>query len=232
MQLVRRLALVAVLALVGGIVLSGCRSEPRVAAYVGDTKFTVDQVDAVMSQLDKINAGRDPAQQAPTGRQFVVSLMVYGELAQRLIDQKGLTPAKGGVEAVSSSFDVPADGPYAQLFGNYLNRFGAVRLGPGSDAAPSREQVLRYYHAGVDAGVYPAGVSDDEVVQKLSTAPDAVKDLAAQHLLDEAGKQNHLVVNPRYAPLTLPFLIADQNGNRLAALPFVGSDDPFVTEAR
>jgi hypothetical protein len=231
MQLVvRRLAVVAVLALVGGIALSGCRSEPSVAAYVGDRKITVDQVNSIVDGVNKINEGRDPAERLRMSRQMVLSFMIYSDLAQRLLDEKGRPAKSGDVELVGRSFGLPVDNAYVQLVGAYLNRVAALEDTPKA-APPTREQVLRYYHAGVDAQLFRPGVRDDEVVAKLTGVQTIAVDLAIQASLDDLGKRQHLKVNPRYAPLSMPLLMGDQDNPVLTRLPFASSGDPFVTDA-
>src|ERR1044071_3666208 len=125
MQRVRRGALVAVLALVGAVVLTGCRSEPGIAAYVGSEKITIDQVDAVVDAVDKVNAQRTTENDPPPiaiSRQRVLALMVYGDLAKQLMDQKSLQEAGNSVDLVASNYGLPGDHPYTQLLGHYLNR--------------------------------------------------------------------------------------------------------------
>src|SRR5688572_15259376 len=98
MQRTRRMALLAVLALAGGLVLAGCRSEPKVAAYVGGTRYTVADVSAMTSRINKVNAEREASaaaaksreelaavpRQVPVGGDLVLGLMVYGDVAGRL----------------------------------------------------------------------------------------------------------------------------------------------------
>jgi hypothetical protein len=236
MQLVRRLALVAALALVGGIALSGCRSEPGVAAYVGDKKITMDQVDAVVDQIEKINESRagsqDPAlQPLRVTRQSVLSMMVYGEVAQRLLAEKHLTPKSGNVAKASRGYSLPMENAYAQLVGAYYDRFLALQATTG-DTKPTREQYVRYYHALADRNIIEPGYTDDQAVRALSGIGSVAADIGAQQLIEEAAKRQHAVVNPRYAPLSLEVLVPLQNGSLApTTLPFAQSGDSFVTDS-
>jgi len=157
MQRVRRGALVAVLALVGALVLTGCRSEPGIAAYVGSEKITIDQVEALVDAVDKVNAGRTADVQpgpVPISRQLVLALMVYGDLAHQLVSDRSLTPNPQFVDVVARGYGIPPAHPYAQLLGNYLDSIDILGKNAGT-AAPSRDQILRYYRTGVDAQMFP-----------------------------------------------------------------------------
>jgi hypothetical protein len=232
MQRVRHLAVLAVLTLVGGLALAGCRSEPGVAAYVGTEKITVDRVDSVIAAVDKVNAQRTAETQPgpiPISRQLVLGLIVYGELEQQLITEKGLNADSGNIDAVAQTYGIPVDHPYAQLLGAYFDRFSVLRKNAGS-ATPSKEQILRYYHAGVAAQVFPAGASDDVVLANLNGA-GVTADLNVQAMIDELAKKQDVTVNPMYAELPMPVLIATQQGNVIAGLQFRRAGEPFVTDA-
>jgi hypothetical protein len=103
MQRVRRLSLVAVLAVAGLFGMSACRSQPNVAAYVGDKVITVDQVDAVADEY----LAQNPQAKSATGfmRQRVLSMMVFVEVAKRYAEEKHL-----GALAQDPAADVAAQG--------------------------------------------------------------------------------------------------------------------------
>jgi hypothetical protein len=233
MQRVRRGALVAVLALVGAFVLTGCRSEPGVAAYVGAEKITVDRVDALIDTVDRVNAERTadaPPGPIPVSRQLVLGLIVYGELADQLVHEKGLTPTADSVRLVTNGYGIPTDHPYAQLLSNYLDNVDILTKNAGT-AAPSKDQILRYYHAGVDAQMFTPGLSDNDVVSQGSQAQSVIGILNVQTMIDELAKKQHLTVNPRYAPLPMPILISDNQRATLTVVPFGPAGEPFVTDA-
>jgi hypothetical protein len=225
MQRVRRLALVAVLTLVGGLALTGCRSEPGVAAYLGAETVSVSEVDGVVEAVDQVNAGRGgEGQPAPiaTSRQLVLGMIVYSRLAQQVIAEKGLTSNTGTIEQASKVYGIPVDHPYAQLLGTYLDRFTTL-LPTARDYKPTHDELVRFYEAGVTAGAFPAGATDDDITQNLNNANVAAT-LGVQAMLDDAGKKRHLTVNPRYAPLPLPVLFS----NSVVGLQFAPTGEPFI----
>jgi hypothetical protein len=233
MQRVRRGALVAVLALVGASVLTGCRSEPGIAAYIGAEKITIDQVDAVVDAVDKVNAERTadaPPGPIPVSRQLVLGLIVYGKLAGQIVDEKSLTPTANSQQLVTNGYGIPAEHPYAALLIDYLDNVDVLTKNAGT-ATPSKDQILRYYHAGVDAQMFTPGLPDNEVVSQGSQAQSVISILNVQTMLDELGKRQHLTVNPRYAPLAMPVLISDNQRATLTVVPFAPAGEPFVTDA-
>jgi hypothetical protein len=232
MQRVRRLALVVVLVLVGGVILAGCRSQPGVAAYVGDKEYTVRQIDDIVDRIVKLNAQRAQEQSGqlpiPISRQLVLGLMVYGDLQAELLTQRGLSPSSGNVQGVASVYALPVGDLYTQLLGTYFDRFQVLRQSASGPEA-SRDQVLRFYRAGVDGGAFPAGVPDEQVVAGLNaTAVGA--EFAAQAVIEQAAKEKHIVVNPRYAPLPMPTLVSQQ-GPRIVLLPPAKTGESFVSGA-
>jgi hypothetical protein len=232
MQRVRRGALVAVLALVGAFVLTGCRSEPGIAAYVGSEKITIDQVDAVVDAVDKVNAGRTAEVRPgpiPISRQRVLALIVYGDLAEQLIATKKLADKGDFIERVGATYGLPINHPYAQLLGSYLNRIDVLRKNPDL-TPPSRDEILRYYGTLVGAQLYQGGLSDDEAVQQLNQPPVAA-DINIQKSIEDLGRKANLTVNPRYEPLPLPLVISVDQHAELTELPFAQTGNPFVTDA-
>ena len=66
MLLARRVVLVAVSAVLGGMALTGCRSEPTVAAYLDQKKITEADVDALIK--DATAAAALPEERGRTRR--------------------------------------------------------------------------------------------------------------------------------------------------------------------
>src|SRR5690349_10209192 len=119
MQRARRLASVAVVASLAVAGLSGCRSEPTVAAYVGDTKITEDRVNSV---YDEAQAAAVPAQQgeepAPQlTRAQVVRTLVSGEVLGAVAKARNLKlPADIGVDQAASDLRIAPSAEYVRLY--------------------------------------------------------------------------------------------------------------------
>src|SRR5690242_15564510 len=110
MQRARRLALVAVLALLGALALTGCRSEPSVAAYVGDQKIMVKDIDGVIDDLSGHQLQVNPAQFGDV-RQIILADLVFAEFGKRYADDKGWpapsSPDAQALQAAAVDLNVP-----------------------------------------------------------------------------------------------------------------------------
>jgi hypothetical protein len=208
MQRVRRVALVAALAVLGVASLAGCRSQPTVAAYVGTMKITEAQVnrivDSVKSQL--------PAGQLGTYRQRVVSWLVVGELARRLDRERGypLEPLdRQQYVDLAGQADpkVPAldDGRnlsrMAQVHGDWYAAVSAL-LGKAQPAQPTEEDKHAIFDYALARGELPAGTRYEDVIGSLNVAQVAPF-IGLRNELRDAATAAHLSVNPRYGPLVL-----------------------------
>jgi hypothetical protein len=88
MQRVRRTAVLAVLALTGVGVLTGCRSEPGVAIYVAKARYSQQRVDDLAQLLAQL-----PGQQTGDSRQSVVQWIVQRDIGKRIaVEQKWGAP--------------------------------------------------------------------------------------------------------------------------------------------
>lgn len=215
MQRAYRMALCAVLALLGGLALAGCRSEPSVAAYVGDARYTQHDVDRI---VNAVGSAEHPA--VTVNPQWVVRLLVTRDVARRLATEQHLTVPSADLATFSEVLRLPAGNEYAKLWAEVYSLQRA--LGATLQPAPiADDDLLRYYRAGVAAGIYPAGAPDDAVRANLSNATIAGR-LALRNLIAEAVVRQHVIVNPRFAPLAMPLLLQDSSTGRLyeVAVPF------------
>ncbi|MEU4569674.1 hypothetical protein [Micromonospora sp. NPDC023956] len=219
----RRLVAVASVA-VGLIALSGCRSEPGVAAYVGDQRITEDAVTRILDELRDDAGASTPEQPAteqpvpgqPTGqpgapgeqrlpsRGEVVSTLVLGEVCQRLSAEKGYRPQNQvPVEQVSQQLGYPTDTTYPQRVAQLYTCLSGVPA--GQPVAPTEQEMTDLVKAGKAAGAIPEEVTVEQATsqldgQQLRTA------LATRKTLAEAVQGYDVTVNPRYRPLSFPVL--------------------------
>src|SRR5690242_4751574 len=78
----RRVAFVAVLALMGGLALAGCRAQPGAAIYLGTARYTEKYVDELSDQITKLGYDRG------NGRQTVAQWLVVRDLGKRIVADK------------------------------------------------------------------------------------------------------------------------------------------------
>jgi outer membrane murein-binding lipoprotein Lpp len=246
MQRGRRLALVAVLFLVGGLALAGCRSQPGVAAYVGSKQYSVKQVEKIVKAVNKVADDRQAVldeatrqkRQAPdtaqvpsvrTDGRAVAGLLVLDDVAARLVKEKGLRTTPIDPALVAGTFSLDVGSEYVRLWASFFANYAAIR-----DQAPAvpltDEQVHRYYDAGVAAKAFRAGVAFDLARQSLANDKGAMAIFAAQGALDDAARRFNVSLNPRYGPLSMPVLFTiDQQGTQTpASLPAARPADAAV----
>jgi hypothetical protein len=196
MQRARRLALGALLILLGGLAVAGCRSEPSVAVYVGNVAYTNADVDRIVNPA----GGRTDAAVTVTP-QWVVRLIVTRDLAKQLAAEKNVTVEQVDVSGV---LQMPPSDEYAKLWSEVyaLQRalVGSVRPQPVSD-----EDLSRFYQAGVAAGLFRPDVPLPDLREALAGADVAWFGL--RNLIADAAATHHVTVNPRFAPLALPILV-------------------------
>jgi hypothetical protein len=220
MQRARRMALVAALALAAGLALTGCRSQPSVAAYVGDHRYTQADVDRIFNEVkDK------PEPAVPATRQRIVRLLVLRDLAKQVA-----TARKVQVKPIGADFgqvlNLPTDSAYVKLYQNFYELQSAL----GEVAQPAKatdDDLFGFYRAGVAAGVFPAGASDEVVRQQLGNNEGVMAVFGLRDLLAAEGDREHVRVNPRFGPLAMPQLQQDQQTGRVFELTV-----PFRADAK
>lgn len=239
MQRARRLTSIAVIAVLGATVLSACRSDSSVAAYLGDRKITEDEVSSVLDDArSKVPpsgqaAGATPQPGAPEvkapSRAQVVSTLVMREICQRLAAEKGFKPMEQApLEAVAGQLGLPPGARYVQIFAE----LDACRAGlpVTQTVAPTQRELMDIVARGRAAGVIPPDAKDQEAGQQLDG--DVLRRaLAMRNILAEATADTKITVNPRYRPLEYPVLTFSDNSPALVVS--IGHSGPdTVIDAR
>ncbi|WBB96231.1 MULTISPECIES: hypothetical protein [unclassified Solwaraspora] len=225
MQRVRRLASITVIALVGVAALSACRSQPGVAAYVGDEQYTEEQVTSLIDDMaDQLGeqADQQGAPPLPT-RQQVVSALVLADVCAQL-------DAPSGAQPVSpEQLGLPPASEYGQTASQAWTCI--VGLQAGGQVQPTREELFDLVEKGRAAGVIPDEVTDEEAAGQLD-GEQLRSSLAARDALADAVAEQDVTVNPRYRPLEFPVLsFQAPQGNVIAVgIPLGDGDSGTVSE--
>jgi hypothetical protein len=227
----RRLTASLAVGLVALAGVAGCRSDPSVAAYVGEEQVTVDELQtAVGTRLE------DPAlAQAATGREdeftrLVLTRLVTAELYDRVAQRYGVTVDDGDVQARLDELLAGEDPEtvYAQAAAQGVARadvFETVRQqllrqriaeSEGLAAVPSEEDLRAAYEeqapslAQVRLGYVnvPDQAAADAAVAALQADPAAYPAIAAQY----PGQATLPEVTTR-APEDVPGPLADVVGS-------------------
>jgi hypothetical protein len=217
MQPARRLALVAALAVAGGLALAGCRSQPQVAAYVGDRQYTNRDVEAYLTELKGLNLA------AGNTRQVILSSLVVRDVGGRVAADQKLSVAPADVAGTANALQLPSDSRVSRL----LAEANAVVQTLSEQAAPVQptEADQREVFAGLTyQGQLVSKFQKFESIRALLGQEQIGRGLAVRGLLNDAIAKYHVTVNPRYAPLQylLKVSVADESGavaTSLVAIP-------------
>jgi hypothetical protein len=229
MQRARRLALLAVLALVGTLALTGCRSQPSAAIYIGSTKYSVQYVDGLSEQLQKV-----PGFTRGEGRKNVTQWLVVRDLSQRMMADKHWPAPEADVAGATAQFQDalraggPSGGsqqaiesvrPLIRLYAQYEAYRGAVQQHV-TMATPTDADYADLYQRAKAAGLVPEGVDVAAYRQGLGAQNDQLfrANLGLRNLYGEAIKKVNVTINPRYAPAELT-LLHDQQNHPLVVVP-------------
>lgn len=202
--------LVAAASLVVGLVaLTGCRTEPGVAAYVGDQQITEDTVDSILDELRDSRAATEapelggPAPELPP-RSQVVSELVLGQVCDQVSADQGYQP-RGRVEPVqlAGQLGLPPESEYVQQLAALHTCLSGLPV--GEPAAPTEQELAEVIAAGRAAGVISPDTPDAEIARQLDV-PQLRNALASRRALAEAAGEHGVTVNPRYRPLEFPIL--------------------------
>ncbi|MGC5052640.1 hypothetical protein ACLQ2S_14425 [Micromonospora sp. DT48] len=214
----RRLAAVASVA-IGLVALTGCRSEPGVAAYVGDHRITEDAVTDIIDDASAKNpmpTGEDelPPGQGPQlpGRSQVVSTLVLTEICDRVSADKGYRP-QGQVDPaqVGRSIGLNPETGYVRQLAELYTCLSAIPI--GTPVAPTEQELIDLVAAGKRAGAVPPEVTVEQAAGQLD-GEQLRQALANRNALREAAETYDVTVNPRYRPLVFPVL--SFTGNTIA----------------
>jgi hypothetical protein len=223
----RRVLAVAAAAGLVLAVLTGCRSDPRVAAYLDGVTITEAQVDSMLAETQNAakndvqsNPGGNPSAAAPVPtRTAVVALLTTKEITKRVLADKGLSPKPESKAQLAQVFGVPVSTGYVDALAFVQGGIDALAEAVGAGFQASDADVRDVYNRAVASGL-EAGTFDqfkDVILQVPSLQPD----IAARNELAGGLANAHLTVNPRYAPLEYPvvLLISQQTGQSFVAVP-------------
>lgn len=239
----RRLIAVVAAALAAGV-LAGCRSEPGVAAYVGDVKVTEDRVTAVLADArTKLDAAiraqteAQPSQPAPAGstrvelpvnRQDVVNVLVGVEIVKAAAARENLAPADVPVDQLVNYIRLPEDTEFFRAYHEYSRYRTALESSNTTLKQPTeadlRDVFARFMAAGGAGPEVTFEVFQQQFIQgqNLQLVQSAV---TLRDRLAPVAAGADVSVNPRYRAELSLLDFADQQGGRhpLVVLPLTGS---------
>jgi hypothetical protein len=218
-------------------VLTGCHSDPRIAAYVGDATITEAQVDSVLSEavaaVDKDNEAtkNDPSatpEHAPT-RSDVVAALTANEITNRALTQLGITrgPSNQGQAGQESAL---LKTRYAAAVTSVQSGVNALANAADQNLQPSDADLRDVYDRAVAAGLATPG-QFDTIKPQLAQVEGLPQELDARNKLADRLTHEQLTVNPRYAPLDFPILtlVSQSTGQSFVAIALSLAKGPAGT---
>jgi hypothetical protein len=206
------------LAVLGGVALVGCQAQPGTAAWVGDTRFSDNQIEAdaaaIQADLDKAT----PPGQLRFGnaRVELVELSVFNALAGRYAAEQGITVPAPNYDASAAQFHLPASDPIVRLSAQ-KDAYQAALLPKATPVQPSEADLHAAYDSliqgGLDIGPYEA------VRPQLLTVPTLAPGLGLKAALGDAAQRYGIGVSPRYLPVQVPVADLGPTGVAVVALP-------------
>jgi hypothetical protein len=222
MQGVRRLASIAVIAVLGATVLAGCRSEPGVAAYLGAAEITEDRVTAIIAELREVGEAPSPT------RREVVTMLLLNQVCERLSADRGFPPRQQVTpEQVAQQFGYPAGSDWAREQARSYTCFSGLPV--DQQVAPTTEELADLVERGREAGFVPATMSDADAARQLDRE-QLRSALARRDLFNGALAGYDVTVNPRYRPLEYP-LLNFRAGVPAVSVPLGEGDSETVIDA-
>ncbi|HEX2358119.1 MAG TPA: hypothetical protein VHI50_16880 [Micromonosporaceae bacterium] len=224
----RRLCAALALAAVGVLALGACaKSSPSVAAYVGEKAFTKADVERAFDSVPEEQA----QQNAESIRDFIVSMMVVGEVTKRHAEANGKTVPEGDTKAVAQGAGLPADNPLVELQARYQAAVQFLQ----SEAKPAEpDNTLRHelFDQLTAKGVVNPGTTFDDVRSAIDSE-DLRHLVGVRNLLADLAERYHVRVNPAYGPLALQangVSIANGQAQVDVDIPVTIEGEQFVTD--
>ncbi|MFG2053571.1 hypothetical protein ACGFI9_06005 [Micromonospora sp. NPDC048930] len=238
----RRLFAAASVAALAVLSLAACgRSAPDVAAYVGDTRYSVDRVDEIYNDAQTQYADAVQSQRAQTGatpapeelrssvtRQDVLNLLVAVDLGKRLLAEKDIqAPDEVSPEQLQAQLQMPASAEYAKLWGEWVDISSALqeKLPP---ADLSDDAVMAVYHAIEKTGAIKSGLSVAQVREAFGEGGFVRSATALSSALREEAEKVDASINPKYGPIGVPSVVSTGQSLVFYSLPYINHDGPVT----
>jgi hypothetical protein len=202
--------------------LTGCRSSPTVAAYVGDKTVTEDNVTELIdgyvtwaqgqAEAQAKANGQDPeeakAQVEKPNRTQVVNYLVRGHLCEHARQKLNFT-----VEPT----EIPPD---SSELGKFAAQTQACEraLPPGEPVKPTEADAREIFNLGVANGIFDPN-SESEAIPSLMNSQDLADALGRKKALGDAIAGVPVTVNPKYGVVEVP-LASFQGGVPAVSVSF------------
>lgn len=238
----RRVIAAASVAALGVLSLAACgKSAPDVAAYVGDTTYSLDRVDAIYDDVQakygeavRREAGQAGASPSPeqlrsaVTRQDVVNLLVSLDLGKRVASAKNLqVPDEISPEQLEQNLRVPASTEYAKLWGEWIDLLQALNQQlPPADL--SDDSLMAVYDALAKTGAIQGGMSVADVRRAFGDGGFVRSATALSAALEEEADRVDVTINPRFRAVGVPSVVSTGQSLVFYSLPYINEEGPVT----
>ncbi|MEU8181887.1 hypothetical protein AB0B85_04685 [Micromonospora sp. NPDC049044] len=238
----RRVIVAASVAALGVLSLAACgRSAPDVAAYVGDTTYSLKRVDAIYADVQAkygdavrqqgAQAGATPSPEqlrSTVTRQDVVDLLISLDLGKRVVAAKNVQVTDQiTAEQIEQSLRVPATTEYAKLWAEWAD-LSAVLSQQLPPAELSDESLMAVYDALVKVDAIPAGMPVSDVRQAFGDGGFVRSATALSAVLEEEATRAKVSINPRFRAVGVPSTVNKGQTPVFYSLPYINEDGPVT----
>lgn len=212
MQRVRRLGSLALVVALGTIGLSGCRSAPTMAAYVGDGQYTQKRIDEMTDEVRDAIESLSPADRATVNlgplRQTLLVTVVMGDVAMKVADERGVNVPAADMTVVTDMLGIPEGSQLARAivktdFAKALAETQtamAALLAATPSIQPSESDQREVHKNLMTYQGVPVTDSFDDIRRGLGK-DDIGHEIALRRWLQAGVERYDVTVNPRYAPI-------------------------------
>ena len=188
----RRFAVVAVLALLGALALTGCgKAQPDVAAYVGDTRYTERQLDAIVDELRAENLSNE---ERSTARNWALAHLILIDLGRRVAKAHGLEIPDAKYAESARKLGLPPGGKLVHLDADFV-AIRDVLATTVEPVMPGEDDYREMWAALGSEGTH------EELVRVLRSNPILASWLGVWKALNDQAAKTEVVVNPVHSPL-------------------------------
>jgi hypothetical protein len=192
----RRSVIVAVLVLVAGLGFAGCgRAQPGVAFYIGDTRYTEKQLDAI---VDEVRLAVPDAKAADV-RGVTVNRLVLRDLSQRAAKEKSVDVPAPDYAGTARRLRLPENAKLTRVIAESTAATNAL-IEVASPVQATDKDLRDIYEVYVATGQQVRSFEEEAASLRANTLLPKV--LGVRDLLVAQAEKVGVQVNPRYLPLT------------------------------
>src|SRR4051794_31879423 len=161
MHRLRRGALLAAVAVVGALALSGCRSQPNVAVYVGHTSYSQQRVEKMASELEQRSPYKGGA-----ARMTVAQWIVQRDVAKQMLTVRHIALPAVDLKDTAAKTKLPPGSELVKLFGEYQAYDGAIQQ-RATPTEPTPADLKELFNRAQTAGLVAKGSSQAAFTQGI-----------------------------------------------------------------